>query len=423
MHTNNGRNRNNDRKRKNNRSRRNRGAAPQGGQRKSSPPNGNARRAPSQKPAALSGPPEPTSGILSINAKGFGVLRDPATSFRPAPGDANVHQSVIKKYGLVKGAAITGEARKGNRGMELTTVETICGLPPEEFHARQPYTELVALDPEERFGLAATDDITMRVIDMVAPIGKGTRGLIVSPPKAGKTMILEKLANALHQHDPETRIIVLLVDERPEEVTWFRRAVPHAEVLASSSDQSVEYQVELVELTQAHVQAELECGRDVAILVDSLTRMGRAYNLKSANTGRTMSGGLGAGAMEIPRRFFGMARNIEDGGSVTILATALVDTGSRMDTLIFEEFKGTGNSEIILDRKLAEERIFPAINIPASGTRKEERLFGKDEGQRINKLRRILSEMQPRDAMEKLLQLMDNYPTNEALLEAVGPGR
>ncbi len=367
--------------------------------------------------------PEKASGILKINPKGFGTLRDPSTSFRPGPGDATVHPSLIKKYGLVTGTAITGEARRGNRGPELAVVETVCGLPPEEFRQRRPYTELVALDPEERIGLAATGDITMRVIDMVAPIGKGTRGLIVSPPKAGKTMILEKLANAIHAHDPDTQIIILLVDERPEEVTWFRRAVLHADVLASSSDQSVEQQLELVELTQAHMRTELECGHNVAVLVDSLTRMGRAYNLKSSNTGRTMSGGLGAGAMEIPRRFFGMARNIENGGSVTILATALVDTGSRMDTLIFEEFKGTGNSEIILDRKLAEERIFPAINIPASGTRKEERLFGKEEGQRIFKLRRILSEMQPRDAMEKMLQLMEQYPTNEALLNAVGSVR
>jgi transcription termination factor Rho len=383
--------------------------------------NSSHRRAPA--PAATGKVTETASGILKLNPKGFGILRDPSKSFRPGPTDATVHPSLIKKYGLVSGAAITGGACKGNRGLELATVETVCGLPPEEFSKRRPYTELVALDPEERFGLAATGDITMRVIDMVAPVGKGTRGLIVSPPKAGKTVILEKLADAIHAHDPDTRIIVLLVDERPEEVTWFRRSVQYADVLASSSDQSVEQQLELVELAQAHMRTELECGNDVAVLVDSLTRMGRAYNLKSSNTGRTMSGGLGAGAMEIPRRFFGMARNIEDGGSVTILATALVDTGSRMDTLIFEEFKGTGNSELILDRKLAEERIFPAINIPASGTRKEERLFGKEEGQRINKLRRILSEMQPRDAMEKVLQLMDQYPTNEALLEAVGPGR
>jgi len=384
------------------------------------------RNNPQRRPPAPEGPPSPpekVSGILKIGPKGFGILLNPSMSFRPGPGDASVHPSTIKKFGLVTGTAITGEARKGKRGPELTVVETVCGLPPEEFSKRRPYTELTALDPEERFDLAATGDVTMRVIDMVAPVGKGTRGLIVSPPKAGKTMILEKLANAIHAHDPNTQIIILLVDERPEEVTWFRRAVDYADVLASSSDQTVEQQVELVELAQAHIRTELECGRDVAVLVDSLTRMGRAYNLKSSNTGRTMSGGLGVGAMEIPRRFFGMARNIEDGGSVTILATALVDTGSRMDTLIFEEFKGTGNSEIILDRRMAEERIFPAIDIPASGTRKEERLFGKEEGQRINKLRRILIEMQPRDAMEKVLQLMDQYPTNEALLAAVGRGR
>jgi transcription termination factor Rho len=258
----------------------------------------------------------------------------------------------------------------------------------------------------------------MRAVDLVAPIGKGTRGLIVSPPKAGKTTMLEQIATAIRAGDAEARIIVLLIDERPEEVTFFRRTVD-AEVFASSSDQRLQEHVALSELMLAHIRTELECGHDVVVLLDSLTRMARTFNLQGRGRGRSLSGGLEAGALEIPRRFFGLARNVEDGGSVTILATVLIDTGSRMDQVIFEEFKGTGNSEIVLDRSLAEARIFPAINLPASGTRKAELLYGPDDTQRLAKLRRLLAERAPKDALLSLLQLLEKYPTNEELLKRI----
>jgi transcription termination factor Rho len=260
----------------------------------------------------------------------------------------------------------------------------------------------------------------MRIIDLVAPIGKGTRGLIVSPPKAGKTTLLEQIAQGIRAGDPEVRIIVLLIDERPEEVTFFRRTV-QAEVFASSSDQRLEEHVALSELMLAHIRTELECGHDVVVLVDSLTRMTRTFNLKGSGRGggRSLSGGLEAGATEIPRRFFGLARNIEAGGSVTIIATILVDTGSRLDQVVFEEFKGTGNSEIVLDRALAEARLFPAINLTASSTRKAHLLYSGDEYQRLVKLQRALAERPPKQALTALFGLLDKYPNNEQLLQAI----
>ena len=361
---------------------------------------------------------EETTGVLKLQKNGSGVLRDPARSFRPGPKDVFVPPMLVRKHDLVEGAFVQGPVRRNRRGMELAQVKRICGMPPREFASRIPYTDLVALTPTERFDLGTTGLKSMRAVDLIAPIGKGSRGLIVSPPKAGKTILLEQLAKAIRASDPEVRIIVLLIDERPEEVTQFRRSVD-AEVLASSNDQSVKEHVELAELALAHIRVELECGRDVVVLMDSLTRMGRAFNLKGSGTGRTMSGGVEAGALEIPRRFFGLARNIEDGGSVTIVATALVDTGSRMDQLIFEEFKGTGNTEIVLDRSLAEAHVFPAINIAASGTRREEMLYSPEEARRIALLRRVLSERRPREAMELLLQLMDKYPTNKDILASI----
>jgi transcription termination factor Rho len=245
--------------------------------------------------------------------------------------------------------------------------------------------------------------------------------MIVSPPKAGKTTLLSKLANGIVGIAPETRVVVLLIDERPEEVTFFRRAAG-AEVIASSSDQPTREHLALLELMLAHVRVELECGRDVVVLLDSLTRLARAFNLASPGRGgRSLSGGLEAGALEMPRRFFGLARNVEGGGSVTILATALVDTGSRLDQVVFEEMKATGNSEIVLDRSLAEARIFPAMNISATGTRREELLYPPEEMARLRTLRRGLSNYQPKDAMLKLLQLLERYPTNAELLAALKP--
>ncbi len=255
----------------------------------------------------------------------------------------------------------------------------------------------------------------MRVVELIAPFGKGTRGLIVAPPKAGKTQLLEEMTHALHASAPDARIILLLIDERPEEVTHFRRTVP-AEVFASSNDQSLTDHTRLAEITMAHVRCELECGRDVVVLIDSLTRMTRAFNLAGRGAMRTMSGGIDARAFEIPRRFFGLARNIEKGGSVTVIATALVETGSRMDDLIFEEFKATGNSELKLDRALAEARIFPAINIKASGTRKEELLYTPAEMEKLTLLRRALADRDSKSALTGLLKLLEKAPTNEELL-------
>jgi transcription termination factor Rho len=293
-------------------------------------------------------------------------------------------------------------------------------VPEKQTGKRIPYTELTAVTPDERFKISRSGEPAMRIVDLIAPIAKGTRGLIVSPPRAGKTILLEQIAGAIHACDPRTHIMVMLVDERPEEVTHFRRQVK-AEVLASSNDRDTREHIALTHRVMKRMTRDLESGRDVVVLVDSLTRMARAFNRKKAPSklkGRIMSGGLQAGALEIPRRFFGMARNIEKGGSLTILATVLVDTGSRMDQLIFQEFKGTGNSEIILDRSLAEARVFPAIDIPQSGTRKEELLYTSDELKQLHKLRRALAKVKAKEAMELLLKFVQKYPTNDDFLHA-----
>jgi len=274
------------------------------------------------------------------------------------------------------------------------------------------------LNPEDRFNLGKGGDPTMRIIDLIAPIARGTRGLIVAPPKTGKTIILEGLAKAIHEDDPSTHIIVLLIDERPEEVTHFRR-VSQAEVLASSSDQTVADHLRLSKLAMSQAVRSVECGNNVVVLVDSITRMGRAFNAGGKSSGRTMSGGLDSRALEIPRKFFGMARNIEGGGSLTVIATALVETGSRMDDMIFEEFKGTGNSEIVLDRNLAENRIYPAINLRSSGTRRDELFFTEKEYAALTILRRRAVAAGAKPAMEGMLKLMEKWETNEALLEGL----
>lgn len=354
------------------------------------------------------------TGVFSPTKKGAGALRMVAQSFRVTPQDPLVPPALVREHGLVAGALVEGEVENGT----LRRIDTICGLAPEAFAARKNFGDLVAVDPSTRFDLAASGNTSMRVMDLVAPIGKGTRGLIVSPPKAGKTVLLEQIASAIRAADTEARIILLLIDERPEEVTHFRRSLD-AEVLASSSDQTVTEHIALAELTLAHIRCELECGRDVVVLVDSLTRMGRAFNLQGGGKGRMMSGGVEAGALEIPRRFFGAARAVEGGGSVTIIASCLVDTGSRMDQLIFEEFKGTGNSELILDRSLAEQRLFPAIDLAASGTRKEVHLYGEADAKRVGKLRRALADRQPKEALSSLLSLLEKHPTNRAFLDTI----
>ncbi len=356
------------------------------------------------------------SGVLQRLQRGGGFLRSASLSFNPDSTDVWVSPKLINGFGLVDGAFVHGPTRPGKKGYQLAAVESVCGIEPEAFRSRTRFDRLLAISPEDRIRLGDGGNKSMRVVDLVAPIGRGTRGLIVSPPKSGKTRILEELANAIHACEPDTRIVVMLIDERPEEVTHFRRNV-HAEVLASSNDQSLKSHINLAEMTLAHVRCELECGRNIVVLVDSITRMGRAFNLHGAGARRTMSGGIDAKALEIPRRFFGLARNVENGGSVTVIATALVDTGSRMDDYIFEEFKSTGNSEIVLDRSLAESRIFPAIDIRASGTRREELLFTEDEMDGVTILHRSLANAEPKAAMQSMLKLIDLEPTNDKLLQ------
>jgi transcription termination factor Rho len=355
------------------------------------------------------------SGILQLAKKGGGHLVNPAK----LTDKVWVPVRLIRDYRLPQGATITGQVRSSQEGRHLATVEAVCGLSPEAFQQRTPFKRLTAIDPSERFNLAASGETSMRLIDLVTPIGKGTRGLIVAPPKAGKTMLLEQIARAIQADEPETRLIILLIDERPEEVTHFRRAIAGAEVFASSSDQPLQEHIDLSELMLDHIRTELECGQHVVMMLDSLTRLVRAFNLKGpqANRSRTLSGGVEAEALQIPRRLFGLARNIEHGGSVTILATVLIDTGSRMDQFIYEEFKGTGNSEIVLDRSLAEAYLFPAINLSASSTRKEDRLYSADDSLRLTQLRRELVARPPQEAMIYLLSLLAKYPTNETLLQ------
>ncbi|MEN8008002.1 MAG: transcription termination factor Rho [Candidatus Krumholzibacteriota bacterium] len=362
--------------------------------------------------------PAPVTGVLEAPQKGGGFLRDPARSFAPDRSDVLVPAKLIQKWNMSTGALVVGGAKKGPKGLMLDNVDTICGVDPAEFAGRTPLKQLTALNPEQRFNLGKGANPSMRIIDLIAPIARGTRGLIVSPPKAGKTTLLENLATAIHEDAPETRIVVLLIDERPEEVTHFRRATP-AEVLASSSDQSIADHVRLAKMAMSQAVREVECRHDVVVLLDSITRMGRAFNQSGRGSGRTMSGGLDSRALEIPRKFFGMARNVEGGGSLTVIATALVDTGSRMDDMIFEEFKGTGNSEIVLDRNLAQNRIFPAMDLRASGTRRDELFFSEEEFDALTLLRRRVVAAHPKPAMEGMLKLMEKYDSNEALLAGI----
>ena len=361
--------------------------------------------------------PELITGILTVAKDGGGTLREPHSFFRVQGKPPAVLRNDVRAYKLVTGARIEGVVEPDKRsGRLVRQIHKVCGLPPDQFARRIPFDQLTSIDPNDRFHIGRSERMTMRVMDLFCPIGKGTRGLIVSPPKAGKTTILEDLANAILAEHPSARVIALLVDERPEEVTAFRRTT-EAEVWASNMDQRYADHVNLVKLALAHVRCELECGADVVVLCDSITRMARAFNVEGGGSGRTMTGGLDASAMQIPRRFFGLARNIEGGGSVTVLATALIDTGSRMDNLIFEEFKGTGNSEIVLDRELSELRIFPAINISASGTRREEKLYTPHELKMVHRLRRVLADHSPAEAMQHLLSAMRGYTTNEEFLE------
>ncbi len=364
------------------------------------------------------GNPIITDGFLEISEKGFGFLRSPKGHFAPKPTDVFLTPDSIKRMGLREGCQIECTVNPPHRGNspQMREVLKVNGRSYQEFLHAMRFENLVTVDPIEKFRLETTpDQLETRIIDLVTPIGKGTRGLIVAPPRTGKTTILKQICNAITTNHPEVHCMVLLIDERPEEVTDFQRSVK-AEVIASSNDQDLETHVRLSRFMIERCRRMVEAGKDVFVLLDSITRVARAYNSVHGGSGRTMTGGVDARALEIPRKMFASARKIEEGGSLTILATALIDTGSRMDELIFQEFKGTGNMELILERKLAERRLFPAIDIPKSGTRKEEKLFAPHQLEAIRKLRRMMTDLQPVEAMETLLMALKKHKTNDELL-------
>ena len=372
----------------------------------------------------------PVGGLLDI-LENYAFVR--TAGYLPSPNDVYVSMQQVRRYSLRKGDVITGavrEPREGERREKfnaLIRLDTINGMDPEESRDRVEFNKLTPLYPQERLRLETLPNVlTTRVIDLIAPIGKGQRGLIVSPPKAGKTMVLQSIANAITTNNPECHLMVVLVDERPEEVTDMQRSVK-GEVISSTFDRPAEDHTTVAELAIERAKRLVELGHDVVVLLDSITRLGRAYNIAAPASGRILSGGVDSAALYPPKKFFGAARNIEDGGSLTILATALIDTGSRMDEVIFEEFKGTGNMELKLDRRMADKRIFPAVDVDASGTRKEEILMGAEELNIVWKLRRVLHALDPQQALELLLEKMKGTKSNvEFLMQVqkttVGPG-
>ncbi|PCJ51740.1 MAG: transcription termination factor Rho [Planctomycetota bacterium] len=354
-------------------------------------------------------------GVLEILPDGYGFLRSPKFNYLPCPDDIYISPSQIRRFMLRKGSIVNGQIRppkEGERYFALLKVESINGESPENLYTKIPFENLTPLYPEERLILeTGPDDLSMRVIDLVTPIGKGQRGLIVAPPRTGKTVLLQNIANSIAINNPEVELIVLLIDERPEEVTDMARNVK-GEVIASTFDEPTSRHVQVAEMVIQKARRLVEFGKDVVILLDSITRLGRAYNTETPASGRILSGGIDATALERPKRFFGAARNIEDGGSLTIIASALVDTGSRMDEVIFEEFKGTGNMEIHLDRRLVNKRLFPAIDINASGTRKEELIVNEEELTKIHLLRRYLSDLNSVEGMQFLYDKLKKTRSN-----------
>ncbi len=367
----------------------------------------------------------PYEGFLWRREDGKAFLIAAGAKFHPTGEDPVVESGLLGRWHLESGLRVAASVQPANGHQRPTVVEinNIEGLMPDAYRQQaMPFGELTSIDPTVRFRLETEAEILEpRVIELMSPIGKGQRCLIVAPPKAGKTKLLQQLAHAIGVNHPEVQIFVLLVDERPEEVTDWRRNVIKGEVFASSSDESVQSHIEVSEMVLERARRLVELGQDVVVFMDSLTRMSRAYNNAQRSSGRILSGGIDARTMEKPRRFFGSARNIENGGSLTIVATCLVDTGSRMDEVIFQEFKGTGNMEIVLTRDLFERRIFPCMNIPQSGTRKEEKLYTREEVERIYLLRRALAALPPHDAMQALLSKLKQYKTNADFLANIQP--
>ncbi|RMF85454.1 MAG: transcription termination factor Rho [Nitrospirae bacterium] len=360
------------------------------------------------------------TGVLEMTRKGRGVLRPRTTGFKRSPQDPAVSHGAISRFNLRPGNWIEGIVDRGRGGQwQVKKILKVNGLDPEEWAEVEEYSERDALTPDEQYVLeTGPEDYSMRVIDLIAPIGKGTRGLIVATPRSGKTVLLQQMARSIGKNYPDSRIIALLVDERPEEVTDFKRKLADvAEVYASPNDGDISDHTRVSQLAMAYAHRWLEVGEDVVVLLDSLTRLGRAFNVGTKGSGRTMSGGMDARGMEIPRKIFGSARKLEPKGSLTIMATCLIETGSRMDDVIFHEFRGTGNMELVLDRRLSDLRIFPAINIAASGTRNEERFFSEEVLKAHHAIRRHLTRMQPVEAMEALLKALREHKSNKELLD------
>ena len=374
-----------------------------------------------QAPIEFEGTVEAT-GVLEIMPDGYGFLRSSDYNYLNSPDDIYVSQGQIRSNALKSGDTVTGEIRpprEGDKYFPLVRIKYINGRSPEYIRDRVPFDFLTPLFPDEKFNLLGrghNSDISCRVVDLFAPIGKGQRMMLLSPPKSGKTMLLKSLANAIADNHPEVYEIVLLIDERPEEVTDMERSVK-AEVIASTFDEPAERHVKVANMVLEKARRLVECGHDVVIFLDSITRLARAYNTVQPASGKVLTGGVDANALQKPKRFFGAARNIEGGGSLTIIATALIETGSKMEEVILEEFRGTGNSEVQMDRALSNRRIFPAVNILLSGTRRDDLLYPKGTANRIWILRKILADMNPVEAMNFMLNLMDEYKTNEDLLD------
>jgi transcription termination factor Rho len=364
-----------------------------------------------------------SEGVLEVLPDGYGFLRAPAYNYLAGPDDVYVSPSQIRRFDLQTGDTVSGQVRspkEGERYFALVKVEAVNFEPPEHTRTRVFFENLTPLYPERRIKLETTaDNVSGRVMDLMTPIGMGQRGLIVAPPRTGKTMLLQSLANSIAKNHPEIFLIVLLIDERPEEVTDMQRSVK-GEVISSTFDEPAQRHVQVAEMVIEKAKRLVEYKKDVVILLDSVTRLARAYNTIVPTSGRVLSGGVDSNALQRPKRFFGSARNIENGGSLTIIATALIDTGSRMDDVIFEEFKGTGNMEIHLDRKLTDRRVFPSIDILKSGTRKEELLIPKDDLNRIYVLRKVLTSLSPVEAMELMLGRMAKTKDNAEFLASMG---
>jgi len=361
------------------------------------------------------------TGVLDVLPEGYGFLR--TTGYLPGPEDVYVSLSQIRRFGLRRGDQVAGKVRHprdNEKYPALLQIETVAGVDPDTARQRPEFEKLTPLFPEERYRLEHDPKaITERIIDLIAPVGKGQRGMVVSPPKAGKTTVLKQIAGGILAADPNSHVIILLVDERPEEVTDWQRTVEAAEVVYSTFDKPADQHTQVTELVLERAKRLVEQGMDVVILLDSITRLARAYNLAAPASGRILSGGVDSTALYPPKRFFGAARNLEEGGSLTIIASALVETGSRMDEVIFEEFKGTGNWEIRLDRQLSEKRIFPALNVEASGTRKEERLMSTEELALVWRLRRVLHALEAAAALELLTDKIRQTKSNEQFLREI----